>query len=63
MPLVPMSLLLDNARATGRGLGAMNVIQLELAEAIVAGAEHAGRPVVLQISENTADYRDARGIK
>ncbi|NGN91277.1 class II fructose-bisphosphate aldolase [Nocardioides sp. KC13] len=57
MPLAPMSLLLDHARGTGRGLGAMNVIQLELAEAIVAGAEHAGRPVVLQISENTADYR------
>lgn len=57
MPLVPMSLLLDNARGTGRGLGAMNVIQLELAEAIVAGAEQAGRPVVLQISENTVDYR------
>ncbi|EGD41637.1 fructose-1,6-bisphosphate aldolase, class II [Nocardioidaceae bacterium Broad-1] len=61
MPLVPMSLLLDNARGTGRGLGAMNVIQLELAEAIVAGAEQAGRPVVLQISENTADYRGALG--
>ncbi|MFE6646731.1 class II fructose-bisphosphate aldolase [Nocardioides sp. NPDC057772] len=57
MPLVPMSLLLDHARGTGGGLGAMNVIQLELAEAIVAGAEQAGRPVVLQISENTADYR------
>ncbi|MEI7058248.1 class II fructose-bisphosphate aldolase [Nocardioides sp. CCNWLW239] len=57
MPLVPMSLLLDSARGTGCGLGAMNVIQLELAEAIVAGAEQAGRPVVLQISENTADYR------
>jgi fructose-bisphosphate aldolase class II len=31
---------------------AFNVIQLEHAEAIVAGAEQAGRPVILQISEN-----------
>jgi len=37
----------------------MNVIQLELAEAIVSGAEEAGRPVVLQISENTVDYHGA----
>ena len=34
----------------------MNVIQIEHAEAIVSGAEQAGRPVVLQISENTAAY-------
>ena len=38
---------------------AFNVIELEHAEAIVAGAEAAGRPVVLQISENTADYHGA----
>ncbi len=38
------------------GLGAFNVIQLEHAEAIVRGAESAGRPVVLQISENTVAY-------
>ena len=34
----------------------MNVIQLEHAEAIVAGAERVGRPVVLQVSENTVSY-------
>ena len=48
--------VLADARAEGRGVGAMNVIQLEHAEAIVAGAEQAGLPVVLQISENTAAY-------
>ena len=37
----------------------MNVIALEHAEAIVAGAERAGRPVVLQISENTVAYHRA----
>ena len=48
--------LLSAARAGGRGVGAMNVVQLEHAEAIVAGAEEAQRPVLLQISENTAAY-------
>ncbi|MGH3447823.1 MAG: class II fructose-bisphosphate aldolase [Nocardioidaceae bacterium] len=41
------------------GLGAFNVIQLEHAEAIVQGAESAGRPVVLQISQNTVAYHGA----
>ena len=59
MTLARSTDLLTAARAEGRGIGAMNVIQLEHAEAIVAGAERAGRPVVLQISENTADYHGA----
>lgn len=56
MPLVPMSDLAARATADGAGIGAFNVIQLEHATAIVAGAEAAGRPVILQISENTAAY-------
>jgi len=40
-------------------IGAFNVIQLEHAEGIVAGAESAGRPVILQISENTVAYHGA----
>lgn len=56
MPLVPMSDLTARATADGAGIGAFNVIQLEHATAIVAGAEAAGRPVILQISENTAAY-------
>jgi fructose-bisphosphate aldolase, class II len=54
--LAAMPALAARARDTGRGLGAFNVIQLEHAEAIVRGAEQAGLPVVLQISENTAAY-------
>lgn len=54
MPLVPMAEAV--ALACPGGLAAFNVIQLEHAEAIVAGAEAAGRPVVLQISENTAAF-------
>jgi fructose-bisphosphate aldolase class II len=41
------------------GLGAFNVIQIEHAEAIVAGAEAAGRPTVLQLSENAVRYHGA----
>jgi ketose-bisphosphate aldolase len=48
--------LLTEARAARRGIGAFNVVLLEHAEAIVAGAEAAGRPVVLQISENCIRY-------
>ncbi|MGQ0840589.1 class II fructose-bisphosphate aldolase [Actinokineospora sp.] len=40
----------------GRGVGAFNVIQLEHAYAIVAGAERAGTAVILQISENCVRY-------
>ncbi|MGB3440682.1 MAG: class II fructose-bisphosphate aldolase [Actinophytocola sp.] len=47
------------ARAVGGGVGAFNVIQLEHAEALVAGAEQAGAPVVLQISENAVKYHGA----
>ena len=54
----PMSAvdLLTSARADHRGVAAMNVIQLEHAEAIVAGAERTRQPVFLQISQNTVRY-------
>ena len=54
MPLATMGEIIGPARAAGRGVGAFNVIGIEHAEAIVAGAEAAGAPVVLQISENCA---------
>lgn len=54
--LTPTADIVGAARAAGRGVGAFNVIQLEHAEAIVAGAEKAGTPVVLQISENAVRY-------
>ncbi|MGY1946048.1 class II fructose-bisphosphate aldolase [Nocardia asiatica] len=58
MPLISIPELIAAARPGG--LGAFNVITLEHAEAIVAAAESAERPVVLQLSENTAIHR--RGI-
>ena len=56
MPLSPTEDIVRSAAEGGAGVGAFNVVQLEHAEAIVAGAEAAGRPVILQISENTARY-------
>lgn len=47
------------ARAGGHGIGAFNVVLLEHAEGIVRGAEEAGLPVVLQVSQNTAAFHGA----
>ncbi|MEV7965514.1 class II fructose-bisphosphate aldolase [Sphaerisporangium sp. NPDC088356] len=60
MPLVSTQQIVDSARARGVGVGAFNVITLEHAEAIVAGAEQAGTPVVLQISENAVKFHGGR---
>lgn len=56
MPLTTAAEIVAEARAAGRGVGAFNVLQLESAEAILAGAEQAGLPVILQISENCVRY-------
>ncbi|MDJ0341655.1 class II fructose-bisphosphate aldolase [Streptomyces sp. H10-C2] len=59
MPLVSTGEITGPAKAAGRAVGAFNVIQLEHATAITAGAERAGLPVVLQISENAVRYHGA----
>ncbi|BBY26949.1 class II fructose-bisphosphate aldolase [Mycolicibacterium sediminis] len=56
MTLVTTAQLVDAARRDGRGIAAFNVITLEHAEAIAAGAERAGAPAILQISENAVRY-------
>ncbi|RSS78986.1 class II fructose-bisphosphate aldolase [Streptomyces sp. WAC06614] len=53
------SLVRDAVRA-GRAVAAFNIITLEHAEAVVAGAEQAGSPVVLQLSENAVKFRGGR---
>jgi fructose-bisphosphate aldolase class II len=60
MPLVRTQEIIDRARAAGAGVGAFNVITLEHAEGIVAGAEQAGAPVILQISENAVKFHHGR---
>lgn len=54
--LVSTRELMDRAAANGTGQGAFNVIHVETAEGLVAGAETAGVPLILQISENCAKY-------
>ncbi len=56
MPLTSMREIVAGAR---RAVGAFNVIQLEHAEAIVRGADDAGLPAILQISQNCVRYHGA----
>lgn len=57
MSLVSAGALVREAAARGRAVAAFNIITLEHAEAVVAGAEAAGVPVVLQLSENAVKFR------
>lgn len=59
MPLTSTVDLVAPAAAASHGIGAFNVVQLEHAEALVAGAERAETPIILQISENTVRYHGA----
>jgi len=56
MPLVATAELLRTAAANGSGVAAFNVVTLEHGEGIVAGAQHAAAPVILQVSENTVAF-------
>ncbi|GAA4452577.1 class II fructose-bisphosphate aldolase [Phytohabitans houttuyneae] len=55
MALVPTAELVKAAPVC-----AFNVITLEHAEAVVAGAARAGRPVILQVSENAVRFHGGR---
>ncbi|WP_328475947.1 class II fructose-bisphosphate aldolase [Actinoplanes sp. NBC_00393] len=57
---VPTGEIVAAARNAGAGIGAFNVITVEHAEAVVTGAEAAGRPVILQISENAVRFHHGR---
>ncbi|MFC4910947.1 class II fructose-bisphosphate aldolase [Actinomadura gamaensis] len=56
MPLVGTGEIVAFAASERRGVGAFNVIHLEHATAIARGAEAAGAPMILQISENCVRY-------
>lgn len=56
MPLTTTRELIAQAATDGVGLAALNVLHVETAEAIAAGAEAAGRGAVLQISENCVRF-------
>jgi fructose-bisphosphate aldolase, class II len=58
MPLVATAELVADAATRGTGVAAFNVITLEHAEGIVAGAQRMSAPVILQVSENTVEFHD-----
>ncbi|WP_060904350.1 class II fructose-bisphosphate aldolase [Streptomyces europaeiscabiei] len=58
MPLTTTGELITGAAATHCAVAAFNVITLEHVEAVVAGAEAAAAPVVLQVSENAVRFHD-----
>jgi fructose-bisphosphate aldolase class II len=60
VPLASTGDLVTAAAARGSAVAAFNVITLEHIEAVVAGAEPAGAPVVLQVSENAVKFRYGR---
>ncbi|MCV7229253.1 class II fructose-bisphosphate aldolase [Mycolicibacterium komossense] len=60
MPIARTGELVTAAYQAGSGIVAFNVITLEHAEAIAAGAEAAGSPVIMQISENAVKFHGGR---
>ncbi|WP_426518552.1 class II fructose-bisphosphate aldolase [Diaminobutyricibacter sp. McL0618] len=59
MTLAPTRELIAAASADGRALAAFNVLSLDHAEAVAAGAASAGSPALLQLSENAIAFRGA----
>lgn len=60
MSLAPTADLVASAVAAGTAVLAFNVITIEHAEGIAEGAERAGVPALLQVSENTARFHGGR---
>jgi len=60
VPLTTTGELITRAAAARSAVAAFNVITLEHVEAVIAGAESAGSPVVLQVSENAVKFRYGR---
>ncbi|QNP68895.1 class II fructose-bisphosphate aldolase family protein [Streptomyces roseirectus] len=57
MPLTTTADLVTRAAQERSAVAAFNIITLEHIEAVVEGAESAGAPVVLQVSENAVKFR------
>ncbi|MBO4256009.1 class II fructose-bisphosphate aldolase [Streptomyces griseorubiginosus] len=60
MPLATTGELVTRAAAAHSAVPSFNIITLEHVEAVIAGAEAAGAPVVLQVSENAVKFRYGR---
>ncbi|MFF4547124.1 ketose-bisphosphate aldolase [Streptomyces sp. NPDC001406] len=60
MPLARTGELVTRAAEARSAVAAFNIITLEHVEAVIAGAEAADAPVVLQVSENAVKFRYGR---
>ncbi|MFC8369833.1 MULTISPECIES: class II fructose-bisphosphate aldolase [unclassified Streptomyces] len=60
MPLTTTGELVTRAAAHRSAIASFNIITLEHVEAVIAGAESANAPVVLQVSENAVKFRHGR---
>ncbi|NEA65125.1 class II fructose-bisphosphate aldolase [Streptomyces sp. SID12488] len=60
MPIVTTGELITRAATARSAVAAFNIITLEHVEAVIAGAEKAGSPVILQVSENAVRFRYGR---
>ncbi|MBC9725401.1 class II fructose-bisphosphate aldolase [Streptomyces sp. TRM68367] len=60
MPLMTTGELVTRAAADRSAVASFNIITLEHVEAVIAGAEAADAPVVLQVSENAVKFRHGR---
>jgi Asp-tRNA(Asn)/Glu-tRNA(Gln) amidotransferase A subunit family amidase len=60
VPLAATGELVTRAAAAHSAVAAFNIITLEHVEAVIAGAEAADAPVVLQVSENAVRFRHGR---
>ncbi len=60
MALTTTGELVAQAAAAGEGVLAFNIVTLEHVEAVLTGAEAAGRPVILQLSQNAVRFHGGR---
>ena len=58
MPLVTTKQLLLDAQAGGYAIGAFNVENMEMVQAVVGAAEELKSPVILQTTPSTVKYAD-----
>ena len=56
MPLVSSCAMLKNAQATGRAIGAFNIENMEMAQAVIDAAVEANLPIILQTTPSTVRY-------
>lgn len=56
MPYMDVKEAVSQAWQKGTALMAVNVVNLETAQGVVWGAERVGRPVILMVSQNAAEY-------